>query len=176
MLAYKRGRGKYQTDYHSDDFYNYYKSISKKPVSKKVFMEILKDIYGEVMKMILYEGSDVMLPHGMGSMRIQQQKINLKFGDDGKLKTRLAVDWKATKALWEEKYPGLTSEEISKIPNKPVIRLINEHTDMYRYRWYWDKVTCTIKNQSLYRYKATTTYRDMAAKAFKTIPNLNYYE
>ena len=56
----------------------------------------------------------------------------------------LKIDWKKTKELWEKKYPGLTSEEIIEIKDKPKVFYLNEHSNKYRMVYCWDRRTPSL--------------------------------
>lgn len=177
MIVFKRGKGKYNTDYSSDDIYKFYVKSSKHPVDKSLYMRILKDMYGEFIKMCIFENVELILPASLGKLRIQKKKVNIYVDKEGNLvKPILPPDWKKTKELWEKKYGKLSPEEYDKIEDKPVVPLINEHSDGYRYRWFWDKITSKVLNQSVYHLRMTRTYKTMLAKAIKTVKGLNFYK
>ena len=177
MLFFKRGKRKVLAEYKSKDIYRYYLSHYKRTVPKSLFMQILKDIHGEVMNMIIFENLDFILPAGMGFLRIKKKKVELKLDKNGNVdKRRFTVNWKKTKEYWEKIYKGKTPGELKQIKNKPVIIELNEHSDGYRYLWFWDRLTCNARNQSAYYFDAVRKYDTLLAKAYKTVRNLNYYE
>lgn len=177
MLTFKRGKRKVLAAYASNDIYDYYKTHYDRVVSKSVFMKILKDLYAEIMNMIIFENLDFVLPAHMGSLRIKKKKIELSINKDGKLdKRRFTVNWKKTKEYWGKLYKDKTAEELKEIKDKPVIIELNEHSDGYRYTWFWDKTTCNALNQSAYYFDAIRKYDTLIAKASKTVRDLNYYE
>ena len=177
MLIYRRGRNKVLADYTFDDIYKFYKEVYKdKALSRKSVHEIYKRMFPEIVKLIIFDNLDYRMPCRLGSIRIKKKKASPTINEEGKLDTRkLSINWKKTKSLWEELYPGKTAEEIKLIKDKPRIKEINEHTNGYRMTWFWDKVTCNIPNQNAYYINLCREADKILSSAVKT-NDLNYYK
>ena len=177
MLTYKRGKRKVIADYKFDDIYKYYKKNNPNNyVSKQTVRKLYKEMFPYIVKMIVLDNFQFRMPANLGDLRIRKKETTPVLNEDGELDTRrLSVDWKATKQLWKKKYPDKTAEEIKEIPDKPLIRELNEHTDGYRYVWFWDKLTSSVPNQSAYYLDMTRTNDQILSGASKT-NNLNFYK
>ena len=176
---YKRGNRKLIADYKTEDCYKFYKNKYKnvKYVDRSTYSRILREFYNEVMRLIIYENMDFIMPAKLGTLRVKKKPISPKIDEDGNLDLRtLSVNWKKTNNLWRQQYPDKTPEEIRDIPDKHLIRELNEHSDGYRYLWYWDRVISNVKNQSCYKIDITRTHDRELAKAVKTVSNLQYYD
>lgn len=178
MLAYKRGKSKVKADYKFNDIYKYYKSLYSDDsyLSKQQLRELYKEIFENIVKMIVLDNMQFRMPANLGYLRIKKKRTEPTINKEGELDTRLlSIDWKATKQLWQEKYPGMTSKEIAAIPDKPVVRELNEHTDGYRYVWFWEKLTSTVPNQAAYYLNMTRTNDQILSGASK-VNHLNFFE
>jgi len=177
MLTYKRGKRKVIADYKIDDIYRFYcESSPDNYVSKQMMHTLFKEMFPSIVKMIVLDNFQFRMPANLGDLRIKKKITKPSINDKGELDThRLSIDWKTTKALWLQKYPDKTAEEIKSIEDKPVIRELNEHTDGYRYVWYWDKLTTNIPNQSAYYLDMTRTNDQILSGASKT-NDLNFYK
>ena len=177
MLYYKRGKDKITTDFKLKDIYKFYKKSSKNPVSSKIFRNVCQEFNVKMLKEVVYEGHDFMLGARLGSIRIRKFNNAPKL-KDGEINNKFSVNWKATKDRWMKLYPDKTSEEIKNIPDKPLVYHLNEHTDNWVMKWYWDKITCNVPNQTAYRFDVQREVRREASKAWKSVPGMNnmYYE
>lgn len=180
-MHFKRGKRKVIADYKIKDIYKYYKDKCKKKRIKWLeytqFIKIHKIIYENIMNRIIYEGAEFTFSYRLGGLRIKKKKQVLRLDKEGNVDKRsLSVNWKKTKILWNKQYFGKTFEEIKKIKNKPLIYELNEHTDGYRFSFFWDKITCNVPNQSAYYFEPIRKYKERLAIALKTIKNLEYYE
>jgi len=178
MIKFKRGKGKKLADYALHDIYKFYKTLDGEKVPSNIFRAVLKDYNTKALEKVVYEGEDFELEAGMGSIRIRKFNNKPKLNKDGEVKNKFAVDWPETHKRWREIYPGKTDEEILKIPNKPRVFHLNEHTDNWVLKWHWDKITCTVPNQSAYRFYPVRTIKRNAAKVWKEVPGMHtkYYE
>lgn len=178
MYKFKRGKNKIATDFGVPDIYKFYTKQVEKPVSKKTFKDVLTEYNNEILRMIIFDGLDYSMSHRIGSIRIRKFDNSLKLNDEGEVANKLKVDWGKTLKRWREMYGEMSSDELKEIPNKPMIYHLNEHSDGYVFKWYWDKVTSNLKNQSAYKFKAVRDFRRIAAQAWKSIPELKdlYYE
>jgi hypothetical protein len=176
---YKRGSGKINADYKSKDLYKFYKDKYNDVnyVSQTDYNRIIKEFNNEIIKLVIYDSMEFILPFRLGTLRIKRRKVEPKLDCNGNIDARnLSPNWKKTKALWQKQYPELTFDEMKSIPNKHIIRELNIHSDNYRYSWYWDKVISNIPNQNAYKINITRTHDQELSNAIKTIPNLEYYD
>ena len=178
MLNFKRNKSKVKADYSTNDLYDYYCSRSKNPISKKAYSSAIREYNTEVLRLIVFDGLDYSMHGRVGSFRIRKFDNSLRLNKDGEVANKLRPDWFKTKQKWLELYPEKTAEEIKAIPSKPIIYHLNEHSDGYVFKWYWDKTTSNIKNQTVYKFEPIRQMKRLAAKSWKEIPNLRtlYYE
>ncbi len=178
MYNFKRVKKKVKADYGTADIYKFYLKHTKKPVDKKTFGQVLKEYNTEILRLIIFDGLDYTLGARLGALRIRKFDNSLRLNKDGEIANKLKPDWGRTRAKWAELYPGKSAEEIKLIPNKPVIKHLNEHSDGYVFKWYWDKVTSNVVNQSVYKFEPVRQMKRLAAKSWKEIPTLRtlYYE
>ena len=147
LMVKKRGLGKMNAHYASDEIYDFYKEKTKrkKIVSKRKFTEILKEFNKELVKLLIFQAYDVTLPGHLGHMSILKYKPKISLNPDGTVNTnRLAVNQKATRELWER--------DKNAKANKKLVFHMNEHSDGYTYKWLWDTATCNVKNHSVYKF------------------------
>ena len=177
MIFFKRGKRKILAEYKIADIFKFYKEkYQEKALSQKQAHDIWKTFYPEIIKYMIFNNYEYLLPYHLVSFRIKKRKIEPQIDENGNLDVgKLSVDYKQTKKLWEEKYPGKTAEELKEIKDKPLIRELNEHTDGYRCYWFWDKMTCTVLNQSAYSLEMTRTNKQLLSKAVST-NDLEFYE
>jgi len=174
--VYRRGRRKIIADYSFEDIYKFYKEqYGDEALPRGVVKEIYKRVFPEIVKLIIFETLDYHMPARLGYIKIKKRKVMPTLNEDGELDVhKLSINWKKTKRLWMKLYPDKTAEEIKQIPGKPVIRELNEHTDGYRFKWFWDKTTSNVKNQTAYYIDMTRSHDKMLAVASRT-NNLNFY-
>ena len=167
----KRGNGKYRADCLSNDIYKYYCETcgNKLGLSKTEFIDILKKLNDAKFDLIINEAWIFKIPSRLGLFRIRKRKTKFILDKDGNLDTKyLNVDYKATKDLWA------TDEEARK--EKKLIFHFNEHTDGYKFPWYWDKRISNAKNQSLYKVIITRTHNRYKCKVLKSNTKIDYFE
>lgn len=176
MLTYKRGKSRVKADYKFNDIYNFYKELYKdKALPKATVMEIYKRLFPAIVQLIVFENMDYRMPARMGYLRVKKKLTGPKIDCNGELDTRdLSVDWKATKRMWLTKYPGKSAEEIKSIPDKPVVRELNEHSNGYRVFWFWDKTTNNLKNQNAYYINMTRSNDKILSRGIR-MNTLNFY-
>ncbi len=135
------------------DAWKMYKAEKIKPkVDRKLYVDICKSFNLKVSDKIVTESFEFRMPYRLGFIRIKanEQKIVFK---DGKLDTsKMPIDWKSTWNVWREDYPDLTDKEIRTVPGKKLVVHINEHSNGYVMRWYWDRRVSNVKNQSGYMF------------------------
>ena len=172
-LVYRRGKGKIPTTIGVGKCYDYYATHSKNPVSNAEYRAILKEYYDGVINLIIFEGISFYLPLGYGNIEIRKKKTKVVITKEGNIDdSRLPIDWKKSKTLWEKKYPGKTATEIAEMYNKPIVRHLNEHTDRYRFKIYWDNVICKFPKYKVYAFVPTRTFKNKVTEALKTYKNL----
>lgn len=177
MIYFKRGNRGVIADYKIKDLYKHYCNTAKNPQSKQVFKRVLQRIYPEIIKMIVFENMEFYFPGRLGSIRIKKKLAEVKLTEEGGLDVRsLSIDWKKTKSVWAELYPGVDPKDIKQIKDKPLVRELNEHTDGWRYIWHWDKFISNIPNQRIYDLELIRDYKRILNKAATTINDLNYYK
>jgi len=169
MAFFGRGKNKLRADNTIIDCYKYYVKQTGNPynLSQSQYISIWKAVISEVVDMIIINKFELFLPRRMGSLRIKRYKTKFKLKEDGELDTRkIPVDYPATLKLWEK-------DPVAK-ENKKLVFILNEHSDNHRAFWYWDKRTCTVKNQSKYAFKAARKNSRMLAKAIKEYKIIHY--
>lgn len=162
MLTFKRGERRYKADFVLQDLYKFYVEHTKNPVDIKTYKTVLKKFNSGWFKLAIVTGMELNFPFRLGSLRIKKSKRKFKFDETGKLdKSNFAMNYKASKDMWEQKYPNLTAEEILKIPLKErgIKYNYNDHTERYSFKFIWDKRTSNIPNKSWYSFKPLRDYR-----------------
>jgi len=180
MLNFGKGHGprKYKSDYVLREVYAFYATKQPDPVSYKIWKELILKYNQAMMHHIIYDHSEWVLPKRLGTLRVKKKKKVLAVKEDGTIdKNRLKADWKKTKLMWEKKYPGKTEEEINLIPieEKGIIYILNEHTEGYTFKFYWDRKASNVPQQNYYSFKVIRKYNRELAKALDTNPELQYY-
>lgn len=166
-----RSKGRHNVDFGVNDIYEFYvnKTGNKNNISKTKFTSILREINDLIFKHIIFNGMEYRMPSRLGSFRVRKRKTNIKLGKDGKLDTKfLKVDYKSTRELWA------SDEEDRK--KKTLVFHFNEHTNGYKFPWFWDKRTSNVKNQSYYLVVITRFHNREKAQALLENPKLDYFE
>ena len=135
------------------DSYKSYKKESKNTITKSRYNGICYKFNKKVSDKIIKESFEFKVPFGLGYLRIKANKVKLRVKDGKLLTHKMAIDWKATWVLWSRLYPNKTRKEIIEIPDKKLVVHVNEHSDGYIMRWYWDKRLSSVKNQTVYKFK-----------------------
>lgn len=177
MLVFKRNKRKYITNFSLRDVHKFYKEQYNSSLNSNIFHNIIKDFFTESFYEIITKGGEFIMPYRLGSIRLRKRKRNIKINPDGTInRSKMPVDWAATKKMWEEKYPLLTSEEIANIPveEKGLKYNWNEHTDRYQFRFYWEKIISNVPNRNFYTFKAPRTYKQFLSKALKENKDIKY--
>ena len=153
-------------------------------IDRQTFSNILKDFNLELARLIIEEAEEFKMPANLGTVRIRKYKISIKLNEDGSIDTRSSsVDWEATRNLWLREYPDYADEIKSKymptlklIKNKPMVYHLNEHTEGFVFRLFWNKYSSAIINRQMYSIVLTFTNKRRIAALIKSNPNTNYYE
>jgi len=151
---------KHKTHFGIRDAYMYYKSTCDTAVDYNIFTDICKEFYKEVSKMIVFNAFELRMPYRLGRLRVRKYKPKLKINADGTLdKSKLFVDYANTNKLWSE------DEEAKK--NKKLVYHLNDHSNGYQHRWFWEKRTSNIPNHSAYCFMPSRQNKRTLAKALK---------
>ena len=128
-LTYKR------KNYTIADYYISYKeyieSDTQYDIDFQTFKNIIIDYFQYIRDEIMYSSKEIKLPCRLGTLSIikhQPKEFTSK---------SLRWDWQETKRL-----------------GKPVF-LLNEHSNFFKYRFFWSKQGCLLTNKSLYKFVAT---------------------
>lgn len=136
-------------------FYNdYLDNIEKDTVydiSYTQYRAIVTDYFKYLQQRLIEEGKMIKLPYRMGN--VQVVKSRPKHLD----KRSLRIDYQATKQ-----------------ENKLVL-LLNEHSDFFKYRYWWNKVDMMVPNKSQYQLVATRANKRRLAQIIKN-KELDYQE
>ena len=179
LFVTNKRHGRVKADYTAKNMYKWYKNKYPEAVDYNTYVEFLKEFYTEVLNLIIYNGIDYIMPGRLGSLRIRKGKnFQAIYKPKDMVIHNYKPDWKKTLELWEELYPNHSAEEVKAIPNKKIIYILNDHTDGSYFRWYWDKITSNVQNQTAYRFEPIRDKKREAAQAWKEIPKLRniYYE
>jgi hypothetical protein len=162
----KRGKGKNTGNIKKNAFFVFYKANAKESVvDKKLYNSFLKELLETFSAAIIKEGLELKI-NKIGKLRIKSSPLKF-LKKNGELSKSLKVNWQATWNNWQNKYPELTKEEITKITNKKVIYHENEHSNQEFYSYYWDKLTITLKYKTFYNFKASRQYLRLIAQVVK---------
>jgi len=160
------------TDYGIRDAFKFYKTKrnSEVNITASEFSSICKDFNKRVSNLIIYENFSFLLPFRMGRIRIRKYKPKTYIQEDGSLdKSRLRPDWKATKKLWEQN-PKAKED-------KKLVFHLNDHTNGYQHRWFWEKLTSNVKNNSAYSFLPSRNNKRTLATVLKDEDlDVDYFE
>lgn len=120
-------------------------------IDYNIYRAIITDYFRYLQNRLIEEGRLIKLPYRMGSVQIVKSKP--KHLD----KRSLRIDYQATK-------------ETGKL-----IFLLNEHSDMFKYRFLWSKVDMMVPNKSKYQLVATRANKRRLAEIIKQ-KELDYQE
>ena len=136
-------------------FYNdYLDNIEKDTVydiNYTKYRAIVTDYFKHLRQRLIEEGKMIKLPYRMGN--VQVVKSRPKHLD----KRSLRIDYQATKQ-----------------ENK-LILLLNEHSNFFKYRYWWNKVDMMVPNKSQYQLVATRANKRRLAQIIKN-KELDYQE
>ena len=115
------------------------------------YRAIVTDYFMYLRQKLIEEGKMIKLPYRMGNVQIIKSKP--KHLD----KRSLRIDYQATK-------------EYNKL-----ILLTNEHSDFFKYRFWWNKIDMVVPNKSQYQLVATRANKRRLAQIIKN-KELDYEE
>jgi hypothetical protein len=170
---------KYKVDHGSRSIYRYYvkKTGNPKNLSNAEYSRLLKKYNQGIVRLMIYDSYTYVMPHGFGTLSVRKRKIDFKLNEDGNLDKRgLSVDWKKTRELWYDKYSTRDIKKLKLIDNKPIVYHENRHTDGYRHRYFWDRITSVFKKQSYYIIIFNRNNKRLLSKALQNINHLDFSE
>jgi hypothetical protein len=169
MLNWEPARRRIRSDFGNADTYKFYKQSVSNPVSNGLHIQIQKEFFNIIFNKIILENFVFRMPLGLGYIRINRTRRIVHLDNEGNIDpSNLQINWKKTVDLWERKYPGKTAEEITHIKGKRIVYDLNEHTDMYSCRFYWDKTASKTKNHFFYKFRCCRTNNRALARALKS--------
>lgn len=114
------------------DFHNHYRGLIENgtvyDVELSVYRNVLVDYFKYLRDSVIEEGRDVKFPCRLGRFYIIKHKPKTL------TKQSLKVDFKTTRELGK------------------IIYHLNEHSDGFKYRFFWQKTNSMIKNQVKYMF------------------------
>lgn len=148
-----RGEGKIGKTLGLRDSYKDFKNqeLGLFEVDYKKYRAVNEAFNKKIVDYILLDAGEFELPYRLGSIRIQKKKMKLK-------KESMKVDWKTTRELGKRVYH------------------LNDHSDNYRYKWYWKKSNAIVQNKSLYSFTASRANKRELAKLIMTDSRIDYFE
>lgn len=183
QLIKKRGKGKFNSSFKPKDIYNsYINNICKKELplgttfkdtsydmNYDKYKRILKKLNSLIMLSLILENNLFIIPFRMGELSIKKRKTKVKLDSEGNLKkSRLPVDYKATKELWASD-PKAKEDHIK-------IYILNDHFGNYRAFFHWKKKDINTKGIKPYSFIPTRDIKRRLAKEIHNNPNIEFYE
>jgi hypothetical protein len=174
MELSKRGKGKITIDIGSNEGYKHYCKQTKDSsevfqVSRKKYGKVLKEVHEEIIRKLLYEAATFRMPCGLPSLRVKKFKRKVRFKEDGSIDPKsLAINWKATRELWEK-----NNEAKEK---KKLVYFINDHSDGYSAYIAMEKISANVPNVTLYNFvSARANDRELAKILLNPYSKADYY-
>ena len=151
------------------EIFRFYKQSASRPTDFRTFKRVWEAFIDEVMQGIILQGKDFSMP-SLGSVGIRKQKVIVAMTPEGDIDKRyLRPDWKATKLLWAR-------DEVAKTAKRLVYHL-NKHFNGYNCKWFWDKATCSVPNNTAYSLTMTrANKRELARVIQDDDVEVDYYE
>lgn len=115
------------------------------------YRAIVTDYFQYLRQRLIEEGRRIKLPYRMGSVQVIKSKP--KHLD----KRSLRIDYQSTKQTGK------------------LVLLLNEHSDYFKYRYYWNKEDMVVPNKSKYQLVATRANKRRLAQIIKN-RELDYEE
>lgn len=137
-------------------------------VTEKIHNGLCKEFNEEVANLIIKDAYEFTMHPLRSKLRVRKYKPSKKYNEDGTFKYKLSANWQKTRELWAK-------DEDAK-NKKIIIYHINNHSDGYIYKWYFDRRKCAIRNATYYTFLASRTHKRNLAKLIKENNNLNFYE
>lgn len=160
------------------NIFKFYKLNSTKPTDFRTFKRVWETFIEEVIQGIILEGRDFSMP-SLGSVGVRKQKVIVAMTPDNDIDKRyLRPDWKATKELWAR------DPEAKK--RKQLVYHLNKHFNGFNCKWFWDKSTCSVPNNTAYSLTMTRANKralsaaiqdeDIEVDYYEQKPKVNSYE
>ncbi len=134
-------------EYSLPDIYKFYTSRTRDPISYTLFKDICQEFNKEIITRIIDHSQVVQLPHRFGNISILKYKMSFK-------------------------NPVFDYQEYKKTGIKSF--LLNDHSDDYQMKFFWEKSKCVVKGKSPYVFKATRTNTRRLAQSIKTHGHSKY--
>jgi len=94
----------------------------------------------------LLKGDKIELPHRLGSLSVIKKKQRIRLRFDNTIDTKfLIIDWPKTWEYWKK-----NSEAALK---KKLLYYMNDHTDGFRYKFFWDKYGINSEHIRFFSFK-----------------------
>lgn len=143
-----RGPNKVQRCYNMKEMYlDYIKDkVPDTPyyISFQEYLDICEVYYKGMVNEIIYKSRTIKLPFRLGHLTVMKKKPKV-LSD-----STLSIDWKESRAYGK------------------LIRHINDHSNGFKYRFFWSKKQSFVVNQSLYRLVFSRDNKRLLAKVIKS--------
>ncbi len=162
MVIPKRTGDKVKEHFCTGDAYKLFREENPSSTVKGTeFHKIAEDFNKEVVHKMVYEAFKFVMPGRLSFIRVRKRKVRLWLDKKGRLETKhLKIDYKATKELWAE------DEDAAK--KKKAVFHLNEHTEGYYARFFWDKYRCVVRNKYVYVFEPCRAAQRMLAAGMKS--------
>jgi len=128
------------------DAYKHYKGT----LDENTYKRICKQFNKKVIEYIVVDSGIFYIPFRLGSIHIKKRWLDVS--------KKIPINWKLTKKYGK------------------VIYYLNDHTDGFIMRFFWDKYRAVVKNRTLYSFWPTRTNKRYLAKAIKEGLSTGYPE
>ena len=163
-------RRKHVTSNMYEFYYNSLDSVernSRYNLSPKEFAKAVSLANTLMVEKMITDNLVIELPFRMGNIGIVKNKQNDTIQEDGTMsKTGRAIDWKATRQLWDED-PEAKEE-------KTLLYFTNPHTGGFICKWKWNRKAPYAKNSRFYKFHPLRKWKRLLAKVL--INPLNDYD
>lgn len=127
-------------------------------VPKKDFIVIVGLFMKFIMKKVIMDGDELVLPFKTGTLSVMGFKQKVSIDSDGTVKG-LSPNWKKTKELYD-KCPECKER-------RQIIYNTNEHSDGIRYKFHWSLANVLLQNKNFYTLKfSRENKRKLSAEIF----------
>jgi nucleoid DNA-binding protein len=150
--------GRPRVDYRTTSKATYLKFLQVHPTIKityKKWCEVIRTFNESFRDYVLETGDRCKLPFGFGDVSISKKMTKRFRMVEGEEKIALPIDWKRTKEKGKRVY------------------IFNDHTDGYRFRWYWFKDNLRLKGAKYLVFKPSRITSRKLAEYLKKNP---YYQ
>lgn len=146
-------------DVSLDDFYqDFLKKNPEQNLTKSKYRQVVKDLFETIGVEMIESNFEYRFPKQLGYLRIIRKKRNIKIYN-GKKYGMPKVDWAATRKYWAEN-PSAKERGL-------VIRHMNNHTNGYYYRYYYDKKPARYRNSGIYGFVIIRKFKRHLAACLK---------